>query len=204
MEPHAPTPRTRLFGAATIAAPVLLIASTTAYTAGDGLGEDQVGGVIQVYAMVAFMLTVVGLTQMLENLSPRVAALLTLVGVLGVAGGVGYGINSIYADIGTIDLNDDVAGAAGPLALQLPGILFPLTFVGLGVALLRTHVQPRWCAVALVVAGVLFPLSRIPSVEILALAADTVFLVALLPLGSAMLRGRDVVGRHALAAVVRS
>lgn len=188
MRPTPQTPRTRLLGAAMIVAPLLLLASTVAYTLGGGLGEDQVGGVLQVYAMAAFMLAVIGLTRMLEHHAPRAAAALTLIGAIGVAGGVAYGINSIYADIGTLDLNENVEGAAGPLALQMPGILFPLTFVALGVALARTHAQPRRYFIALAAAGVLFPLSRIPSVETLALLADTLFVAALLPLGWAMLR----------------
>jgi len=175
-----------------IAAPALLLASTVTSVAGGGLGEDQAGGVIQVYAMAAFMMTVVGLTRACADPFPRAAAVLMLVGALGVAGGVAYGINSIYADIGSVDLNDNVEGAAGPLALQLPGILFPLTFVALGAALVRAHAKPRWCAIALAVAGVLFPVSRIGGVEILAVVADIVFLLALAPLGWTILQGREL------------
>lgn len=176
-----------------IAAPVLLLASTAAHAAGGGLGEDQAGGVIQVYAMAAFLLALVGLTRMLEDHSPRAATALTLIGALGVAGGVGYGVNSIYVDLGSLDLNNNVEGVAGPLALQLPGLLFPLAFVALGVMLVRAHAVPRWCGIVLAVAGVLFPLSRIPSIEALALVTDSLFVVALVPLGWAILQGRHLV-----------
>ncbi len=186
------TPRTRLLGAAMIAAPALLLASTVAHTAGGGLGEDQAGGVIQVYAMAAFMVAVVGLTRACEGPFPRTAAVMLLIGAIGVAGGVAYGINSIYVDLGSIDLNENVEGTAGPLALQLPGLLFPLTFVVLGVALARAQTEPRWCAIALAVAGVLFPISRIGGIEILAVIADAVFLLALVPLGWRILQGRDL------------
>lgn len=89
MRPHLNTPRTRVLGGGMIAAPALLLASTVIYAAGGGLGEDQAGGVIQVYAMAAFMLALVGVTRMLEDPSPRAAAVLMLIGAIGVAGGVG-------------------------------------------------------------------------------------------------------------------
>lgn len=199
---------TRLMGAAMIAAPVLFLASTLTHAAGNGLGEDVAGGVIQVYAMATFSLVVIGLARILETRLPRAATAIMLIGVVGVAGGVAYGINSIYAAIGSIDLNETGEGVAGPLALQIPGLLFPLTFVALGVALVRAHAEPRWCGFALVAAGVLFPLGRIPSVDALAVAADTLFLIALAPLGWAILHGRDPVattpheaGLQAVAAV---
>jgi len=72
------------------------------------------------------------------------------------------------------------------------GILFPLTFVGLGLALVRAHAEPRWCAIALAVAGLLFPVSRIGGIETLALVADVVFLLALVPLGWTILQGREL------------
>ena len=184
------TPRQRLMGAAMLIAPVLLLASTIAHVAGSGLGEDQTGGVIQVYAFAAFFVVLIGLTGMLEGVAPRAAAALTVTGALGLAAGAGYGINSIYAALGTIDINDNVENAAGPLALQMPGILFPLTFIALGVLLMRARVEPRWSPPLLIAAAIAFPLSRIPSVEPLALVADSLFLLALVPLGLEQLRGR--------------
>lgn len=182
------TPRQRLVGAAMLIAPALLLVSTIAHVAGSGLGEDQTGGVIQVYAFAAFFVVLIGLTQMLEAVAPRAATALTVTGSLGVAAGVGYGINSIYAALGTTDINDNVENAAGPLALQLPGILFPLTFIALGVLLMRARVEPRWSLPLLIAAAIAFPLSRIPSIEPLALVADTLFLLALVPLGLGQLR----------------
>jgi len=175
-----------------ILGPLLLLCSTIAAILGDGLAQDTTAGILQVYAFVGLMLALFGLTSLLENRAPKAAAVLTLVGALGITGGVAYGINTIFRALGTVDLNQDVEGAAPPLALQLPGILFPLTFIGLGM-LLRAGARPRWCGAALVVAGVLFPISRIGSIEALAPVPDLLFLLGLAPLGWALLQGRAVI-----------
>ena len=57
--------------------------------------------------------------------------------------------------------------------------MFPLIFVGFGTALLLTKTVPAPVALALVVGGVMFPLSRIPSITGLAVACDLMLLVAL-------------------------
>ena len=180
----------RLSGAAIVAAPVLLLVSTISYiTAGDGMNTGEAGGAIQVWAMIAFALAMVSLARLLERPAPRAAAALTVVGLIGAAGGVGYGIDSIQAaifDTGSIQETDS---AVAPLALQLPGVLFPLSLIGLGVMLARTGVVARWSGWALAAGGLLFPLARIPDVEALALVGDALLVMALVPLGWQTIRG---------------
>lgn len=58
------TPLERVSGSATILAPVLLLASTVAYgTLGEGHGVGAVGGLVQIPAMIAFAVAVVGLAR---------------------------------------------------------------------------------------------------------------------------------------------
>jgi hypothetical protein len=174
-----------------IGAPVLLLASTMVYAAGGGINNDRAGGIIQVYAFAAWILVVMGLTQILEVPFPRASAGLTLIGALGVAGGIAYGIDSIHVAATGVSAED--LGAAGPLALNIPGLLFPLSHIGIGVGLLRANVQPRWSGIVLIMAAILFPASRIPAVAALAIAGDAAFLLALAPLGWATLQGRDLI-----------
>src|SRR5215211_205183 len=117
-----------------IAAPVVLAASTLAYIADGELGIGEAGGTILVYAAALFVPLIAGLTRMLEGSSPRAAAALLVTGGIGVAGCAAYAINAVYADIGPLNLNENVSSAADPLALKLPGIFFPLTLIALGVA----------------------------------------------------------------------
>lgn len=183
MDERGPTARSTVMGAGMIAAPLLLLASTTASVAGSGLGEDQTGGVIQLYAFAAMALAVPALTRAIEPEFPRAAALLLVAGMLGVASGAGYAINAIYEGLGAVSLNDEVENAAAPLALQLPGILFPLALAGIGVARIRAGAVPRVAAWALIVAAAGFPLSRIGGIEALALVVDALLVVAMVPLG---------------------
>ena len=87
---------TRIAGVALIAGPLLLLASTIAYvTQGDGMNDGELGGAIQVWAMIGLALGGIGLARSLEPHAPRAAAVITVLVVIGAAGGVGYGIDSI-------------------------------------------------------------------------------------------------------------
>jgi hypothetical protein len=80
----------------------------------------------------------------------------------------------------------------GPEAIAILAFLpwgwfAPITFVATGVLLWRTRATSRWQGALLVVAGVLFVASRPEQVTVLALIADAALIVALLPIGWAML-----------------
>ena len=184
------TPRSRVQGAAMIAAPALLLASTVASVAGEGLAADRAGGAIQVYAFALLFLVVAAITRILDAPLPRAAAGLSVVGVVGVTAGIGFGFGRIVADLAGFDLSESTS-AVVPIAMLLPGLLWPLTLIGSGLGLLKAGMAPRWSGALLAATGLLFPISRIGEVEVLSIAADIVFLVALIPLGLAMLAGRD-------------
>lgn len=181
-----------VFAAATFVAPIVLLASTLAYSIGGGFNNDQTGGVIQLYAMAAFMPVLAGLTRLIEPWSPRTAAVLILTGALGIAGGIAYAVDSIH--LAATGVTAEELGIAGPLALMLPGIFFPLTLLGAGIALARSGVAPRGPALLLCLAAVLFPVSRIGSIEPLGIAVDVLFVAALWPFGWSLLRGQATVG----------
>lgn len=170
------SPIDQLLNASLILAPALLLISSIVYSRTDGLGAGVPGGIVQVLAFMCFSLVVIRLTTLLSD-SPKVATALLVVGVVGVAGGVGYGVNAYAVGVTDVDMNE-LAGAAGT-ALQAAGIFFPLTFIGFGIALLLTKTVPAPVALAVVVGGVLFPLSRIPGIDALAFVCDATLLVAL-------------------------
>jgi hypothetical protein len=171
------SPTDLLLNASLILAPTLMLTSSIVYVVTDELGHGVPGGIVQNLAMICFMLVVIRLTTLVSDSSPKVAAALLLVGIVGVAGGIGYGVNAYAVEVTGVDMND-TAGAAAT-ALQTAGILFPLMFIGFGATLLLTKTVPAPIALALVVGGVLFPLGRIPGIDALALASDVTLLVAL-------------------------
>lgn len=178
-------------GIAAVVGPLLLLASTVAYiSGGDGMNHGEVGGIVQVWAFVALTVAALGLARRLEPHAHRAAALLALLVVVGGASGVGYGIDSVHVDVAAVESLQDVDSAAAPLALQLPGIVWPIGMVLLGVMLARTGAAPRVFAIALAVGSALFPAARIPDIEAVAVASDVLLAVALVPLGLWLLGGR--------------
>lgn len=184
----AGTTPSRLFGAAAVVGPALLIGGAVAFATGGGFNQDGTGGALYVYAFIAMALAAIGITRELEHALPRVSAALLAIAVLGCAGGVGFGIDSIHAGLPEGAGLEDVGGTAGAIGLLVPGAIFPLSFIALGIAMWRAGVTPRMSGPALAVAGLLFPIGNIPDIEAIALASNALFAVALWPLGAAWLR----------------
>jgi hypothetical protein len=175
----------RAFAIAIAVAPLLMLASAVGFVInGEGQNNGELGGIVQVWAFVAFAVAIVGLTRMLTDAAPRAAAVLLVTGLAGAGGGLAYGIDAIQAAVFGNESVQDTTSAAGPLALQLPGILFPLTLLAIAILLIRTNEVPRWPAVALAVGAVAFPIANIPDIEVGALIADAILVIAGLGLAS--------------------
>lgn len=197
MDGVTPT-QVRLFAAATIVGPVLLLASAVAFAAGGGLNEDELGGALLVYAFVALTVVAIGIARAVERALPRGSGALLAFAVLGCGAGVGFGIDSIHAALPGGTALEDTDSAAAPIALLVPGAIFPLSFAALGVALWRARVAPRLSGPLLVAASLLFPVANIPDNEAISVTANAMFVVALWPLGISWLRRAGiVVGRRA-------
>lgn len=180
MQTSVRAPSQRLLELAVPVAPALLLASTVAYiAAGDGMNSGEAGGAIQVWAFVGFALAAAALTDRLVTSAPRARTILLALAMAGVAGGVGYGIDSIQAALNGAESIQEMDSAGASIALQLPGILFPLSFAAIGVLLARTKAAPAWAAWLMVLGAVLFPVSRIPDIEAVAVVADVALLLAM-------------------------
>jgi hypothetical protein len=182
------TPLERVSGTAALLAPVLLLASTVAFaTLGGGIGVGAVAGVALVFAMIMFAIALVGLARRAEPVAPRAAAAVTAFGLAGTAGGVGFGIDSIQAQLfGTPGL--DEVSLAGVIALRV-GVLFPLSMIALAVLLGVTGRAPRALAATLAVAAALFPVARIGGLLPVGIASDLLFVAAMGGLGLGLIRG---------------
>jgi hypothetical protein len=181
------------------AAPVLMLASTVAYLAnGQGLSAGTVAGTVQIWAFAAYGVAIVGLAVLLDDVAARAATAVRVLGILGVAGGAAYGLDSVT--MGAFGASgQDVGGAVTPLALRLPGLAFPLALAALGVLLARHRLVPAPAAWALVAAAILFPASRIPDIGAVAVASDVLALLAMGAVGAHLLGHRAAVRRPAPA-----
>jgi hypothetical protein len=184
---------TNVTGGALIVAPCVLLMTTVLYsTGGSGMNNSDVAGAVQVWAMIAFAVGLLGLVRRLEPSAPRGATLLGVLVVVGCAGGVGFGIDSMHAALpGGSNLLDADSSAFAPLGLAIPGALFPAALAATGIALWRAGLISGLVALPVVVGAVLFPASRFPSIEALAIVADLVLVVGFVALGAAQLTGRE-------------
>lgn len=178
------TPRTKVLAIGMIAGPVTLLAHSVA----TNFGDYPMSGVLQMYAMAGLMMALVAITQLTEAALPRASAVVSLVGAVGIMGGVAYGMSNAYGDNGAADLNDGT-GLDARLGLHLPGPILPLTFIGLGLLLIAARIGPGWCGPVLIVGAILFPITRIGDLPAIAPVSDLLVLAGLAPAAVAMLRG---------------
>jgi hypothetical protein len=128
------------------------------------------------------------------------AAGLTVLGMVATGAGAGYGIDSIQSAVFGTGTLMETDSSAVPFVLNMPGLLAPLTLALLGITLARTGAAPKSLGYLLAVGAVLFPASRIPDIEPLALASDLLVVASLVPIGLRLLGGRATSARPAVAA----
>ncbi|MGD9890725.1 MAG: hypothetical protein AB7R89_09035 [Dehalococcoidia bacterium] len=196
----------RVYGVATILAPLLLLASTVAYiTAGEGINEGVLGGTIGVWSAFAMTIAFVGILRLLEPRAPRAAVTLTVIALIGWAAGIAFNIEAIYValipELTVERLNDAMTGgdAIAWLAFLPWGWFAPLTFVLSGIFLWRTHTVAPWTGILLIIGGVLFVTARPARIDVLAVTGDIVLVLALAPIGWSMFVGRRLAGSAAMA-----
>ncbi|MGH9136189.1 MAG: hypothetical protein ACRD0G_03970 [Acidimicrobiales bacterium] len=179
----------RIYGAAAIVAPILLLASTVTYiTAGDGINDGVLGGTIGVWSCFALAIAFVGLLRLLEPAAPKAAPILTIVALTGFAAGVAFNVQAIFTAYFGPQIDDfmdtvDGSDAIAVLAFLPWGWFAPVTFAATGIVLWRTRSTTRWSAGLLVAAGVLFIASRPARIDPLAVISDVVLILALAPIG---------------------
>ena len=164
------TPITRLLTASLLAAPLISLAATSLYAARGW--EDAGAGVLHVLGAIGYGFVALAVASSLGRES-RLAALLLVFGLVGMAGNVAYGFDTIHQSFGETPLVDR-DGAA--VVLKVLGLFFPLALLAAGVGLYRLGHRTRAAAVAL--AAVAFPIAHIGNIAELALPVDVVLTLA--------------------------
>jgi hypothetical protein len=172
-------------GGALLSASSLLLVSFC-LSAVQGTGRDLWASALQVYAFAAFVPSCVGLAGLVRPRFPRAAAVLAVLGTLGSAGGVAYAIDRLQ--LGTTGMKLQSIGIEGIFALPVPGICFPISLLGLSLALWRARLLGGLPALILGLGAILFPVGNIADIGPIRAVAAVLIFFSLAPLGWSLLR----------------
>jgi hypothetical protein len=176
------SPVDRVLTASLILAPVIYLIADSLYAARGW--DDPTAAVFHIFGAIGYTFVLLRVVTW-SNGAP--AAILLVVGVMGVAGNVAYGFNTIHLSLGDTDLVD----AAGAAVLIKPlGLFFPLTLLLAAVALRR--VQPAWIATVLAGASAAWPLAHIANIAWLAVLVNAALVMAFGGLALTTARTPDV------------
>jgi hypothetical protein len=166
-------PTERLLTVSLILSPAVTLISSVLYALNGW--DDGTAAAVHIVGGILGIPVVVRLATYLDRV-PGLAATAFAVGVAGCGGVIGYGFNTIGVSLGGVDLID----ATGPAIILKPlGLCWPLALVLFGIALLRAGRVPAADGLGLVLAGVIYPISRIANIGWLAIAVDLLLLVCL-------------------------
>ncbi|MFG1922594.1 hypothetical protein [Cryptosporangium sp. NPDC048952] len=157
-------PTDRLLAGSLIAAPLTYLAADLLYALRGW--DDPAAGVLHVLGATGYILVVLFAV---ERERGRFAVALLVVGVLGAAGNIGYGFNTLHVALGDTDLND-ASGAA--TLIKVLGFCFPLTLLLIAVSLRRERTGPPWVAATLAVAAIGWPVAHIANIGWLAVVVN--------------------------------
>ncbi len=157
---------------------------------------SMTGSVLIILAMVFWAVGFVGLFGLLKKESPWFSRFGLLYAFYGCLGGIAFGFEGLYSTI--FDLSDQVGLEAFekyPLHMNLvlfwAGPAFPLTLLLFGVMWIFHRKSARWIGLAMAFGGILFPISRILRIELVAHLADLVLLVPVTAILLTFIKERD-------------
>jgi hypothetical protein len=142
-------------------------------------------GTLIIIGSIFWVFTFAALFENLKEKMPYYAAVGFLIAVYGcLCGGVAFALRDIYAEIFNIPhqvLLD--AFAQHPvftnIVFWIGGPAFPVSLLILGIMLVRIKTVDLWVGICISLSGILFPISRITRIELVAHAADVLMLIPL-------------------------
>lgn len=155
-------PVNRILNMSLYFAPVMYLIADGLYAARGW--ADPSAAVVHVLASIAYTLV---LLRVVQRGTGYLAAVLLVVGAIGVAGSVAYGFNTIHVSLGDTDLVD-AAGAA--ILIKPLGLCFPLMLLLCAAALRR--LGPGWAVASITVASLAWPVAHIANLAWLAVAVN--------------------------------
>lgn len=164
------TPTDRVLSGALLVAPLLYLAADSTYAARGW--TDATAGVLHVLGAIAYGFVLLRVVSWLPRDSALGVAVL-VIGLVGMAGNVAYGFDTIHTSLGDIALVDR-SGAA--LLIKPLGLCFPLSFAFVAWALAR--LGHRWQGTLVLVAMIAWPVAHIGDISDLAVLVQVALVVA--------------------------
>lgn len=169
-----------------VVGPALLAASSVAWIA----DSPQVRGALAFWAIVLVGVGLHGIVlRRLAEPAPTAHAVLGVTLAAGVAAGAAFAVEMLMVDTFAVDRLVETGDPAAILTLNLPGTMFPISVIAIGVFSWRKQTLPVASALLLALAGIVFPMSRIGEVAALAVVSDLLLVAATAPIALAVLRG---------------
>lgn len=195
MNTTAPTPTDRILAGSLVLAPLTYLLADSLYAARGW--DDSTAAVFHVLGAIGYTFVFLCVVVLLRD-HPNWSAAVLVTGMVGVAGNVAYGFNTIHVSLGGVDLVD--ADGAATLIKPL-GLVFVLALLLTAIGLAVTGTAPRWAALLIGVAAVAWPASHIPNIAWLAVLTQALLLVGF---GGVYVAGRARVEPRLAAAGVAS
>jgi hypothetical protein len=163
-------PTERLLTGSLIVAPLIYLAADVTYAARGW--DDPAAAVLHVLGAIAYGFVVIWVAGRLPVASALAAAVL-LTGLIGLAGNVAYGFETIHVSLGDVPLVDQ-PGAAN--LIKPLGLFFPLSFALISLALAR--LGRRWQAVLVLIAMIAWPVAHIGNIAAVAVPVNVALVIA--------------------------
>jgi hypothetical protein len=165
------TPTDRLLTGSLLVAPLIYLAADSTYAARGW--DDGTAGIIHVLGAIAYGFVILRIASWLPA-SSRLAAVILLTGLIGMAGNVAYGFEAIHMSLGDTQLvhRSGAANLIKPL-----GLFFPLSFALAAIALAR--IGYRWPGIVVLIAMIAWPVAHIGNISALAVAVNVALVLAL-------------------------
>ena len=170
-QPHRiSTPTEKLLTASLVFAPLLYLVADSTYAARGW--TDSIAGILHVLGAISYGFVVLRVATWLRDRARLSVAVLST-GLIGMAGNVAYGFDTIHMSLGDTALVHQ-PGAAN--LIKPLGLFFPVSFVliAIGVFLLGS----RWQGIVLLVAALAWPVAHIGNIAPLAVAVNVLLVVA--------------------------
>jgi hypothetical protein len=176
----------RMLGLSAIIAPLLFGISTFFWKNGE---YGVTAATLLCLSMVFWIPALTAVFGLLKNEMPYYYLIGLLIAIYGCCmGGIGFGLLGYFSTVFSISHQAylktlEQYPVSSGLLLFWAGPLFPLSLLVLGINLILKRVTERWLGLVLCLAAIVFPLSRISRIEIVAHMADLLLAIPFMVIG---------------------